>query len=232
MRGALAFLTVIGGARAPNKRTPAWFPVVGAGLGAAVATAHWGAHRLWPVLIAGAVVMTIDLVLTGALHLDGLADTADGLLPHMEQNRRLEVMAEPGVGAFAITAVTGALAVRWAVLADPDIRPVDLTAVWAGSRTIAATVPAMVPYVRPDGLASPFVEGASCWIALWLLPISMLMIVGGGWSGVAAATAAPIAAAAVLWLAWRRIGGFTGDVLGTVIVISETAALLALTTEL
>ena len=90
-------------------------------------------------------MVAVDLALTGALHLDGLADTADGLLPHMEQNRRLEVMTEPGVGAFALAAVTAALVVRWAVLADPYIRPVDLIAVWAGSRAIAATIPAVVP---------------------------------------------------------------------------------------
>lgn len=71
MLSALAFLTVLGRPAPPTRHTFRWFAVVGAGLGAAVGGVHWGAHLLWPPLVAAAVALAADLLLTGALHLDG-----------------------------------------------------------------------------------------------------------------------------------------------------------------
>lgn len=223
---ALAFLTVLGSSRPPQARTLWWFPVVGALIGAGMAGAHWGAHQLWGPMVAGAIVVAADLALTGALHLDGLADSADGLLPHMDRPRRLAVMAEPDIGAFAIAVVVPVLMLRWAVLAEPDIEPVAFVAIWASSRTMAAIIPALVPYARPDGLAAPFRAGSRRWLGLWLAPAAAMLITARGLSGAVAAAAAMATAAAVVSLARRRLGGFTGDVLGAVILLSETTALL------
>lgn len=228
MMSALAFLTILGSSRAPDARTLRWFPLVGALVGAAVAGAHWGAHELWPPLVAGAVVLAVDLVLTGALHFDGLADTADGVLPHMDRQRRLAVMAQPDIGAFAIAVTVTVMMARWAVLADPGVEPAALVAIWAMSRTVVAIVPAVVPYARPDGLVTPFLDGASAWLGLWLIPAAATLIAVRGAVGAAAVAAAMLAAVGLLALAWRRLGGFTGDVLGAVILLSETAALLAI----
>ena len=67
MLSALAFLTIVGRPRAPSRHTFRWFAFVGAGLGAAVGGVHWGAHLLWPPLVAAAVALAADLLLTGAL---------------------------------------------------------------------------------------------------------------------------------------------------------------------
>lgn len=228
MLSALTFLTVLGRSAPPDRRTFRWFPVVGAGLGAAVGGVHLGVHRLWPPLVAAAVVVAADLILTGALHLDGLADSADGLLVHADRPRRLALMAEPGIGVFALAAGSVVLLARWALLADPDVRLLSLVAVWAASRTLAASVPAFVRYARPGGLAEAFLTGSRRQLLAWLAPTGVgLFFLEGALGpialGVAVATGALIAA-----LARRRLGGFTGDILGAVIMLSETTALLTL----
>ena len=231
MISAFVFLTILGRSRAPDARTLSCFPLVGALVGAAVAGAHWGAHELWPPMVAGAVVVAVDLLLTGALHFDGLVDTADGVLPHMERPRRLAVMAQPDVGAFATAVAVTVLLARWAVLADPGLKPAALVAIWMLSRTVVAIIPAVVPYARPDGLAAPFLDGASFWIGLWLIPAAAILIAVRGAVGAAAVAAVALAVAGLVALAWRRLGGFTGDVLGAIIVISETAALLTIAVQ-
>jgi len=84
MRRAFSFLTVLGRGTAPDGATLRWFPVVGLVLGAAVGGVWWGADRVLPPLVAAGVVVLVDLALTGMLHVDGLADSADGLLPHRQ----------------------------------------------------------------------------------------------------------------------------------------------------
>src|SRR5207253_6057841 len=97
------------------------------------------------------VAVVADVVLTGALHVDGLADTADGVLPHLDRERRLAVMAEPDVGAFGVAAVVLTLGLRVAVLASlpPDI---GLTAaLWCAPRTVMAVAAPSPPYPRAAG---------------------------------------------------------------------------------
>jgi adenosylcobinamide-GDP ribazoletransferase len=225
---ALAFLTVAGGARTPDHRTFAWFPLVGAGIGGVLALVWLGASEVWSPGVAAVLVVAADLALTGMLHHDGLADTADGLLPHLDPERRLAVMATPDVGAFALAVVPTLLLARWAALATGAVPALALVAVWAASRTVLATVPALVPYARGQGLASPFLAGARRWFALWLVPAGAVLVAVAGVAGAAAVAALVVAAGLVVGTARRRIGGFTGDVLGATAVVAETAALLAL----
>ncbi len=229
--GALAFLTVAGRGQTPQARALWWFPVVGAGLGAVLGAVHWGAGELWPLLVVGILVVAADLVLTGGLHLDGLADSADGLLPHMERDRRLAVMSRPDVGAFAIATVVVVVAARWAALSVDGIESWSFVPIWAFSRTLVAVVPAIVPYARPGGLAASFLEGSRLWLALWLVPAVAALVLIEGVSGAVAAGVAAVVSIAMVGLAWRRLGGFTGDVLGAVIMVAETAALLALAAD-
>jgi len=228
---ALAFLTVLGGARRPDECTFAWFPVVGAAIGGALALVWLGASALWPPAVAAALVVAADLALTGMLHLDGLADTADGVLPHLDRDRRLAVMSAPDVGAFAVGAVGIALLLRWSALATDQVPALALVGTWAASRTVLAVVPALVPYARGEGLAAPFLGGARRGLALWLVPFGAVLVAGAGPLGAAALAALVLASAGVVALARRRLGGFTGDVLGAVAVVGETAALLALAVD-
>lgn len=231
MLSALGFLTVVGGARVPDRRTLPWFPVVGAALGGLLALVWVGASQLWPPAIAAVLVVAADLAFTGMLHVDGLADSADGLLPHLEREHRLAVMSAPDVGAFALAVVPTVLLVRGAALAGDGVEPLGFVGVWAASRTMMAVVPALVPYARAAGLASSFLGGARVWLAAWLVPAAAVVVWAEGVVGGVAVVAMVAAAALVVRAGRRRLGGFTGDVLGAMAVVAETVALLVLAVE-
>jgi len=91
---------------------------------------------------------------------------------------------------------------------------------------VIAAVPARLPYARDEGIVTPLLDGARAWPALAVIPAIALAIVADGVSGGAAVVAAILACAATIAFGMRRIGGFTGDVLGAAIVVAETAGLV------
>lgn len=227
MREALAFLTPLGRAVAPTPRALPWFPVVGFLVGGAVGGVWWGAGEVWSPLVAAALAVTADLALTGMLHLDGLADAADGLLPHLERRRRLEVMRRPDVGAYGVAAVGAVLLLRWSALASVSPEPLAVAGLWSASRAAMAVAATTVPYARERGLASAFRPAG--WVAPLVLGAGLGgagAAVGVGPVGAAAVASVGAAAAAVVALARVRVGGFTGDVLGAAGVTGETVGLL------
>jgi adenosylcobinamide-GDP ribazoletransferase len=230
MREAFAFLTVLGWSRTPTPRAVRWFTVVGFTLGTALGAAWWLLDRAFPALVAAVLVVAVDLALTGLLHLDGLADTADGLLPHLSRERRLDVMRTPDIGAFAVGAVVVVLVTRTAALASrpPDILLV--AGVWCTSRVVVAVAPAAMPYAREAGLASAFLGGTARWLPLTAIaPATVSVALGIGWPALAVVAATLAGGTAVLTVAHLRIGGFTGDVLGAAILVGETVGLVVAT---
>lgn len=229
MRAALAFLTPFGGARTPDGRTFGWFPFVGAAIGVAVGLVWWGAGEIWPPLMAAAIAVTVDLILTGILHIDGLVDSADGLLPHLSRERRLEVMTEPTVGAFGIAVVAMVLVLRLAAFASiqVDSSVVALCAgLWCASRTLMAVVPGVVPYARSEGLASAF--GVGTWQVTGVVGLVLSLGLGAefGVGGAVAVVVGLLAGAGVVAFGRYRLGGYTGDVLGAAGVVTETVGLI------
>ncbi|MHB1986920.1 MAG: adenosylcobinamide-GDP ribazoletransferase [Acidimicrobiales bacterium] len=239
---AFAFLTVFGRGLAPSPSSLCWFPLVGATLGAGLGLAWWGLSHIFPPLVTALIVVAADVALTGMLHFDGLLDSADGLLPHLTVERRLAVMAEPCVGAFAV--VTGIVVVfaRVAALAvispGPWWKPVLLLgALWVVSRSVMVLAATQMRYARPEGIAAAFLVDRSSQCRL----VATRSIWAGA-TGIAVAAAAllawrvvagaPVLAGSllgggiVLFLASRRIGGFTGDVLGAAGVFGETVGLV------
>lgn len=228
MQAAVSFLTPFFGAREPSPSALPWFPVVGMFIGFAVGGSWWAAEALFPAGVAAAIVIAVDLAITGMLHFDGLVDSADGLLPHLDEDRRLAVMSEPSVGAFGVAVGVAVLLLRATALAALTPSALLLAGLWCASRTTMAVTMSRVPYARPEGgLASAFLgarirpiaaEGvlsAVVLAALWRpVPgaIAVVFAVGAGW--------------AVVWFARRRIGGFTGDVLGAAGLVVETVGLV------
>jgi adenosylcobinamide-GDP ribazoletransferase len=230
LRGAVSFLTPIGGAAAPQPGAVWWFPAVGAAVGASVGGVWWAAGHWWPPAVAAGMAVIADLALTGMLHLDGLCDTADGLLAHLTPERRLQVMATPEVGAFGVAVAATTLLARWAALVSIRPAPLLLAALWAASRTGMATTLVGVPYARPGGLASAFRGRRSDQLApVAIGGMALALLLGVLWrpgAGPAAVAAGTVAVAGVVALSYRRIGGFTGDVLGAAGVVGETVGLL------
>ncbi len=237
MRRALGFLSIFGSAEPPTSSTLAWFPAAGLVLGAIVGGSWWLAARLWPPVVAAAVVVALDVVVTGGLHVDGLADAADGLLPPMSRARRLEVMADPRVGAFAVVAVVVALLARFSALAAVAPAPFAIAGLWCASRTALILVCEM-PYARGVGLATNFLTPSATsrrWrraaVLVGLALSSVLVAYQRHGRGFAALGGELVAIALVSLFARRRIGGFTGDVLGAATVVGETVGLLVLATR-
>ena len=224
----MAFLTPLAGAAEPSPGAIAWFPAVGAAMGLFLGGWWWLVARAWPSGVAAALVVVADLALTGMLHFDGLLDSADGLLAHLPRERRLAVMSGPEVGAFAVAVCGSILLCRFVSLAALRPAPLLLAALWAASRTLMAAAMGVVPYARAEGgLASPFlgrpgvaalIVGGVTAVALaaWWRPLA----------GPAAVLAGAAAGMSVVLLARRKLGGFTGDVLGAAGVVAETVGLL------
>ena len=231
MRAAVAFLTPFGGAATPGRTTFRWFPLVGAALGGVVGVVWWGSARAWRgPLVPAALAVTADLVVTGLLHLDGLADAADGLLPHLSRQRRLEVMAQPDVGAFGLAATTAVLLARFAALASLRPEVALVAGVWCASRSLMLLVTVALPYARPTGLARAFLgddRRLTAGIGAFGVVAGAALAAGArGGAGIAGVAALLAAGSAVGALARSRIGGYTGDVLGAAAVLGETVALL------
>jgi cobalamin 5'-phosphate synthase/cobalamin synthase len=226
-RAAFAFLTPLGGPATPGPGTLAWLPVVGALLGLGLGGLWWVTEELFGPLAGAAMVVAADLAVTGALHFDGLVDSADGLLPHLPRRRRLAVMAEPGVGAFGVAVGATTLLLRAAALAAlAPARPLLLGALWSASRWSMALCAQTDTYARPDGLATSFLGGRTAPVVVGVL-VSVGLVLADEPAALGAVAVAIASGALVHELARRRIGGFTGDTLGAAGMTAETTGLLA-----
>jgi len=235
LRAALSFLTVVpagdlGGIIGSDVgRGVVFFPVIGAGAGAAAALAAWAAAAVLPALVAGLAAAAAAAVLTGALHLDGLADTADGY-GGRSRARALEIMRDHAVGSYGAVALVLDIGLRAAAVAALAARPhglLWLVAAGALSRSAAAGVGALLPNARPDGMGRVLEGAGRGRVAVAAAVGAAIAGLSAGWAGLAAA--AGVAALAALW-GWhcrRRLGGVTGDTLGAASEGCEIAVLLA-----
>lgn len=244
MKAALTFLTVLGGGDVPGPHALRWFGPAGLIVGAIVATAWWGASQWWSPVVAAALAVAADAMVTGMLHLDGLADCGDGLIAPMSKGRRLEVMHTPDIGAFGTVVVASTLLIRFAAFTalTPDSGTLLVVClVWALTRAAMTLTVRVGRYAHPGGLVETFRSDSSDTPALWpdAVGIGVLAVIAGlvpvalttatpTLAGVAAAGTALVVFALVVTFAYHRIDGYTGDVLGAAGVLAETAALLVL----
>jgi adenosylcobinamide-GDP ribazoletransferase len=239
LKTALGFLTILPARteRVPQPgdlgRAAAWFPAVGLLIGLITAAGVWLFSRLFSPLLASALTVGLWILLTGGLHLDGLADCCDGLLSAHSPERRLEIMRDPRLGTFGAVGLFLTLILK--ILAAGGLP--------AGNAWFALLLAPMLArfYLLPAGLLTParseglgaqFNAGLSRTglLAAAILPLAGLIY--GGWLYIAAAVFAALAAGGILMLARNRIGGLTGDVLGMLVEVSELAFLLFLNLRL
>jgi adenosylcobinamide-GDP ribazoletransferase len=229
VRGALGLLTRVpaGAVGADDAaRGSALFPVIGAGIGAAVGGVAVALHPTLPGLLAAAVAVLVELLLTGALHVDGLADTADALAAPTRE-RALEIMRDPRIGAFGALAVTLDVLVRVgaiAALLERGGALVSLVAAGALGRAAILPLAAGLPYARPGGGLSELVGAGSA--AVGVATASGLAIALVGWIGAAMLAGTAIATLVTAAGCRSRFGGVTGDTLGASVELTTTTALL------
>jgi len=207
-------------------RAAVWYPFVGLVIGALTWLAWKGATSLFSPLISGIVALAVWVILTGGLHLDGLADCCDGLFASATPERRLEIMKDPHIGAFGVIGLILVLFLKAAALAS-------LTSVSSPGILLAASLarwcilPAgLLPLARPSGMGADLALGFRRSFILWgaIVPLGIAFLLGA--RVVLAALAGAGTAALVLLFAKSRIGGVTGDVFGMIVEVVETLILL------
>ena len=239
LAAAAGFLTLFPvprriGCGSPNS---AWaWPVVGAILGgAAGAIAEFSISLGVSEFVAAALALTFLVAATGALHEDGLADTADGLWGGSTAEGRLKIMRDSRVGTFGIVAIGLFFLGRWTGIADlvGSYTAIGaLAATCSVSRAVMAAAMHLVPPAKNDGLSASM--GAPCRNAAigGIAAAAAISVVCVGWNAIPMLALAGAAAVPVCFIALRRIGGQTGDVLGAAQQCAECAALVFLAAAL
>lgn len=209
-------------------------PLVGAGVGAIGAVVAWLA--LWlglPGLVSGILALAAMAIATGALHEDGLADTADGL-GGRDAARRLEIMRDSHIGAYGTLALVFVVAAKIGGLgglafSSPG-QGAALIAAGALSRAMLAVVPHLAEPARDDGLGAGFGQAPPAMVVVAVLlgaVVTGLVLAPAGIGYVVVAMiVAFVSALVVTALARQAFGGYTGDVLGAVQQIVEVAVIL------
>ncbi|OWU84573.1 hypothetical protein ATO6_12955 [Oceanicola sp. 22II-s10i] len=209
------------------------FPLAGAVLGALAATAAALALSLGlPPSLAALVALATAVVLTGALHEDGLADVADGFWGGWTTERRLEIMKDSRIGTYGVVALVLSLAARWQALALILGAGHGWTALIAAGALSRAAMPAVMtalPHARRDGLSRSVGRPGPrpAWIAAAIAAAIALILLDLR-SALAACVLTLLAALGTATLAKRKIGGQTGDTLGATQQVAEIAILTAL----
>lgn len=234
---AIQFLTILPlpAALAPDGgalgRSLPFFPLVGLAIGAAAAGIDWGLWHLLPLGVTSVLTVILLIAASGALHLDGLADAADGLFSARPRERALEIMRDSRTGPMGVAAIVAVIALKIALLTaltGPGRWWVLLLMPVAGRCALLIHL-ALLPYARPEGgLADLFhrnrSQGHALGALLFLLALGSLT---GGFAGFLAAAVAALAALLLAAYFQRRLGGLTGDTLGAACELTELAPALA-----
>lgn len=218
-------------------RSARYFPLVGMLVGTVCAVVFWGASQLWSGWLPALLAIAAGVLLTGAFHEDGLADTADGLGGGSTPERRLEIMKDSRIGTYGALGLGLVLALKAAALATlpPALGAWTLVAAHAAGRGAAVLTMRVLTYVRDidAGKWKPAPTDLGFWEVLTALTIAALPLVlsPGGVALGGLALGAGLALVLAL-AAWRLLGGYTGDVLGAVEQVFELGFMLGVAASL
>jgi adenosylcobinamide-GDP ribazoletransferase len=207
-----------------------WLPVIGGLLAEIVALVDLLLAPVLPASAVAAIDLALLAVITGGLHLDGLADAADGLLGNLSRERRLDVMREGGIGAFGAAALCLTLLVEYGALVGiaPEARPWALVVAACISRWGMSLMLGVFPYARAAGAGTPFRSGLRPGHVLVAAVVALgLALLLADRAGVLLFATGTMVALAVGVVAMRRIGGCTGDVYGAGGELAFAAVLVA-----
>lgn len=202
--------------------------MVGLILGITLAGVDFVTARLFPGLLGALLTVTAWKLLTGGLHLDGLADCLDGLVGR-DREHRLAIMRDSRIGTFGAVGLILFLMLEIVTVAElpPAVRWRALIAVPTLARALPPVLARCFPSARPVGQGAAFIAGVGALAAPLAVILAVLVAaVALRVPGVAALGAALVVGFAVGWFQSRRLGGLTGDVFGAVVELAELSALL------
>ncbi len=212
-------------------RSMRWFPLVGLAIGALLAGVDYGLSFIFPSTIVSLLLVTTLAIVTGALHLDGLADLCDGFGARGGRERFLSVMKDSGTGAVGVVGVTLALMLKYHAIANlpADARAGAIIFFPAAARYAQVLMTTGAMQVRVDGLAAAFISVSGRWELL----LAGLTTVAASWFLLGAkGLFCCIIISLFTWFSriyfHRRLGGVTGDIIGANSEIAEIISLLAI----
>ena len=232
LRAAFGFLTIL--PVAPRDatrmgRARAYFPIVGLALGATLAGLDYAARLALPAPVVGALLIAALLVLTRAIHVEGFLDCCDGLFGGYSPERRLEILRDTHVGAFAVAGGASLVLLKWSLLTSiPDaIRPGLLFVFPCLSRLGMLLAMVAFPYVREQGIGTAFQDGAARWHVPFGVAIALVASLAVlGYAGLAMVGAAMAVSLALgKWIS-GMLGGMTGDAYGALNEVTGVGVLL------
>jgi len=231
LRAAIGFITILPTGKSVSFDAMGmipWFPVVGLLLGGTLAAFDQAAGRLWGPQAAAIMDVMFMAVLTGALHLDGLADTADGLFSHRSREKALEIMKDSRIGAMGVVALCAVLALKWAGISGLHThRWLLLVLVPAYARSGMLCAMRWLEYGRPaGGTGLPFFARKLGWRQCWALLATMLLSMGLGSMAFGLNAGFILLVAVVIAYYRKRLGCVTGDMLGAMTEIVEAGLFL------
>lgn len=237
LRVAISFMTRIPvrhkhepniGAAAP------WFPVVGVIVGTITGTTAWAISQFCTPLVGAAVGVCVGLLVTGAFHEDGLADVADAFVGGWTNEERLRILKDPLHGTYGVAAISGSIAIR--IIALGSISPKHMIAYSIAAHCIArASALFLMLNSAPatqTGLGADYVQRLPRMNAIISIALSIgfcFLITQS--KMIVCFLLVTLFTFIVRQWSKRKIGGITGDVLGTVEQVSEIAALVALSAK-
>jgi adenosylcobinamide-GDP ribazoletransferase len=228
---ALQFLTIIPFGKSaiyePKGMVP-FFPIVGLIIGLLVSVFDQIALIIWPVQTTSILDVVLLAVLTAALHIDGLGDTADGLMGHHSREKALEIMKDSRIGVMGLVAIVCSLAVKWGGIMNlHEHRMLLLMIVPAYSRSAMIFGIRFLEYGRPDGgtgydlFDKPITLSAFQWL---LIPV--VVSISLGWKGTWLNIIFALMTAIIILYYKKRMGCITGDMLGAMTEVIESLLFL------
>ncbi|OQY59995.1 MAG: hypothetical protein B6245_03710 [Desulfobacteraceae bacterium 4572_88] len=227
---AIQFLSVlpIGKPGTFDKGMPQCFPLVGLILGIMLSVFDLFVSQFWPRPVVALLDVVFLAFVTGALHLDGLGDTADGLYGNRPREKALAIMKDSRIGAMGLVAVVCGLAIKWGGLMSLDAhRCLLLVIIPAYARAGMLFGFRFLKYGRPGGgTGHALFQDPLEWSAFWGLLALFALSFFAGWRGIWLNLAFGITIFLTLWYYKKKMGCITGDMLGAMCEITESALFL------
>ena len=228
---ALQFLTIIPLGKSaiydPKGMVP-FFPVVGIIIGGLLSIFDHVALNFWPEPITAVLDVIFLVVITAALHLDGLGDTADGVLGHRSREKALMIMKDSRIGAMGLVAIVCGLAIKWGGITHLTAhRTLLLVLIPAYARSTMIFGIRFLEYGRPDGGTGYDVFGESLTLSAfqWML-IPVILSIFLGWKGIWLNLIFAVLTITIIFYYKKRMGCITGDMLGAMTEVTESLLFL------